>query len=101
MTEHQEQRAVFDWLNAMSHRYPTLNLAFAIPNGAHKTPAMAAKFRREGLKSGVPDIFIPIPRNQWHGLFIEMKIKGNKPTDNQKRWAQGLMQMGYAVELYY
>ena len=68
-TEHQEQAAVIAWCD--QHR-ETKHI-FAIPNGSNKSPAAAAKFKREGLRSGVPDLFLPEPCRGYHGLFIEMK----------------------------
>ena len=100
-TESQEQAAFIEWCNLAGYPY---NLIFAIPNGSHKSPATAAKFKREGLKSGVPDLFLPYPfvhpgliTGDCHGLFIEMKRKtGSSTSDEQKAWKVKLEGEGYA-----
>jgi hypothetical protein len=43
----------------------------------------------------VPDLFFPIPSGEYHGLFIEMKAQGGRPTPDQKRWIAKLSAKGY------
>lgn len=91
-TEHQEQVKVIEWCDA----HPIAKHIFAIPNGSHKSPAMANKFKREGLRSGVPDLFLPFGSRGFYGLFIEMKrTKGGKASDVQVEWLKFLTSMGY------
>lgn len=100
-TESQEQSAFIEWCNLAGYPY---NLIFAIPNGSHKSPATAAKFKREGLKSGVPDLFLPhviwancLTAKDYSGLFIEMKRKvGSSTSEAQKQWKKDLESQGYA-----
>jgi len=95
-TEHAEQVAVIQWCDA----HPIAKHIFAIPNGSHKSPAMAAKFKREGLRSGVPDLFLPVPSCGLYGLFIEMKRqKGSVTSQAQRDWAATLLRNGYAVAI--
>ena len=53
--EKTEQIAFCEWLTLKGYLY------FAIPNGGHRHPAVAAKLKAEGATPGVPDLFIP----QW------------------------------------
>ena len=94
-TEHQQQCLIFEWAELNKNRYPELNLMFAIPNGSHKSITQAVKFKREGLKSGVPDIFLPHAVTPFHGLFIELKTQGGKLNQNQKDWILNLKSQGY------
>ena len=48
-----------------------------------------------GVKSGVPDLMLPIPSKGYHGLFIEMKAKGGRVSITQKKWIDALNTMGY------
>lgn len=90
--EHQEQKALIKWCEYMGAPY---NLIFAIPNGGHRHKAVAAKLKAEGVKSGVPDLFLPVAAWGKHGLFIEMKSENGKVTDNQKRWIEALILQDY------
>lgn len=71
-TEHSIQSAFFAWCNKQTHDV-RLKQAFAIPNGGERTSVAASRLKVEGVKTGVPDIFIPIPVGIYHGLFIEFK----------------------------
>jgi hypothetical protein len=102
--EHEAQAAVIRWADSMRVVEPSLRLLFAIPNAAKRSPGLAASMKAEGLKSGVPDLFLPIPTvdgagNWMHGLFIEMKIRPNKVTENQAGWIMNLRNQGYRVEI--
>lgn len=100
MTEHEEQKALIEWSAWMSNARPELSLMFAVPNGGDRHPAVAAKLKAEGVKAGVPDIFLPVPRNGYHGLFIELKrAKGGRPTIAQKQWIEDLTTQGYRAEI--
>lgn len=99
--EHEMQVALFRWAAYSLKQYPELNLMFAIPNGGARNIVVAKKLKAEGVKRGVPDIFLPVPRGTHAGLFIEMKAGKNKLTLEQKEWAQGLLSMGYHVVLCY
>lgn len=105
MSEHQEQAALFDWARRLEGRHPQLGLMFAIPNGGLRNKIVAAKLKKEGVKAGVLDIFLPVPKiieaSYRHGLFIEMKIKPNKPTKNQLYWMGILEAEGYEVAVCY
>ena len=96
--EHHEQMALFQW---MSYK-PELKIAFAIPNAAKRSLRLAAYMKAEGLKPGVPDIFIPIARQNYHGLFIEMKaVKRGRLSDYQREYHYRLHENGFKVAVCY
>lgn len=81
---------------------PELKWVFAIPNGGSrgdsKSSAMfqGAMMKAEGVRSGVSDIFVPIPRHNLHGLFIEMKrADGGTLSPIQKVFGEDMRSMGY------
>ena len=97
-TEHQSQVTVIDWCNAHAHLHPALSRIFAIPNGSNKSIVAAMKFKREGLKPGVPDLFLPWQIADYGGAFIEMKRKGGSLSDAQIEWVDWLrVEAGYVV----
>jgi hypothetical protein len=95
MSEHDEQAALFTWANYQANTMPELQLLYAIPNGGHRYKAVAVKLEAEGVKSGVPDVCLPVARSGYHGLYIEMKYGKNKPSDNQIAWLKALAGQGY------
>ena len=83
-SESDEQIALFDWARVMTSQIPELRLLFHIPNGGYRNKITAARMAREGVKAGVPDLFLPVSRYGKHGLFIEMKRKkGGRVRDEQ------------------
>jgi hypothetical protein len=91
MTESQEQTAFVEWFRL---QYPK-EIVFAIPNGANKSIATAMKFKREGLRPGVPDLFIATQP----GIFIEMKAKTGRVSKKQKEMIAALRGKGYIAEV--
>lgn len=92
--EAAEQAAFFEWAAHLK----TLKWAFAIPNGGSRHKAEAMHLKKQGVKRGVSDIFIPVPRNGLHGLFIEMKrTKGGRISPEQKEFIAAMTAAGYGA----
>lgn len=87
--EHDIQCAVVDWCALQG--IPI----FAIPNGGHRHIGTAKKLKNEGVKPGVPDLFVPVVKAPQGGLFLEMKRKGGKLQETQKFWLNLLEENGY------
>ena len=100
-TEATEQTWLFEWINQMAAlRWPELELAFHIPNGGSRNKIEAARMKAQGIKAGVPDVFISVPRCGYHGLYIEMKRqRGGKVEEAQKELIPKLRAQGYRVEI--
>ena len=102
-SESVEQQAVIAYCNFQSWRLPDCDKVFHIPNGGSRSITEAKRFKAEGVKAGVPDLFLPVPMRGYHGLFIEMKRPGhkNKPTAEQKEWQRFLNKNGYVSVVCY
>lgn len=90
--EHIQQVNLFKWATLNLFKYPQLELMYAIPNGGQRSITTAVKLKAEGVKAGMPDICLPIQKSFinsngdlrfWNALYIELKVKPNKPTDVQ------------------
>ena len=91
MTENAEQALLFEWASYK----PELSLMYAIANGGYRTPRNAAILKQTGVKSGVPDICLPVPKGGHSALYIELKRqKGGVLSANQKVWLDRLNQAG-------
>jgi hypothetical protein len=99
--EHFEQTTFFNWARINSETIHELDLLFSIPNGGKRNIRTAINLKMEGVKAGVPDIFFPVARKGFHGLFLEMKIKGGKVSDNQKIWHEKLENQFYLVKVVF
>jgi hypothetical protein len=94
-SESNEQITLFQWAVLHERKYPELKLLYHIPNGGKRYKTTAIRLKAEGVKAGVPDICLPVPRGKYHGLYIELKAGKNTATDNQKQWLRDLTAYGY------
>ena len=95
------QEALFSWCDMQRRKYPELRLLYHVPNGGKRDARTALALKRQGVKAGVPDLCLPVARGGWHGLYIELKVGRNKPTDLQKEWLKSLRQQDYATAVCY
>ena len=93
MSEHTTQAAFFSWARLR----PTTNRAYAIPNGGARHPVVAAKLKAEGVRKGVLDVCLPVPRNGCPGLYIEFKHGDGTLSPEQRAEAEALAADGFAV----
>jgi hypothetical protein len=95
--EHDAQVAVFAWAAFAVHREPLLELLHAVPNGEKRDWKVAQRLKAEGVKAGMPDLHLPVPRGGYAGLYIEMKSGRNRPTEHQHRKIALLEAVGHRV----
>lgn len=99
-TESEEQITLFQWAQFRRGKYPELDLLFHVPNGGSRNKAEAGRLQAEGVKAGVPDICLPVPRGRYHGLYIELKRRrGGRIDPAQTIWLEALMKQGYSVAI--
>lgn len=97
--------AVADYLRL---QYPKV-LFCHIANERKTTPQRGSKFKKMGVKAGMPDIMIYHQREMirsglrgvWSGVAIELKIKPNKPTENQLKTLKDLSVEGWETAVCY
>lgn len=101
LSEHAEQALFIQWCELHGYQHPELTRVFAIPNGGLRNPATAGQMKAEGVRAGVPDLCLPVPRGPYHGLYMETKVHPNKPTPHQLEWIDYLERQGYAAAVCY
>lgn len=96
MTENQHQIALFKWSRQPSVRraYPELKLLFHIKNETKEGAKQVSVDRALGVKKGVPDLCLPIPRGKYHALYIEMKTEKGRTSEQQDWWLEALREAG-------
>lgn len=96
--ESEEQKMLFRWAAVMKRQMPELELMYHIPNEGKRSRVTGMKLKAEGLKSGVPDICLPVARKGYSALYIEMKrTVGGRVSDNQAYWIELLNKHGNAA----
>lgn len=93
VSEHDAQVALFEW----AAHVPELEWMFAIPNGTRTSMDIARRMKAEGVKKGVSDICLPLPRGGSHGLYIEMKSDTGSASPEQKAFITAMREAGYSA----
>lgn len=99
--EDTEQENVISWANWHLREYPELKWLHHIPNGGKRNAAEAARFKAQGVKAGVSDLFLPAAHGGYFGLYIEMKYGDNKPTRQQAEFMKDMLFAGYKTKVAY
>jgi hypothetical protein len=99
LSEHDHQVQVIKWavLQVKCGTYPDLDVLHAIPNAGRRTRGEVGWMLSEGLKSGVPDLHLPVARGGWKSLYIEMKSERGRVSKSQAWWQSRLYQLGHCV----
>lgn len=99
--EHDEQAAFITWCSLSIAKYPELKWIHAIPNGGKRGFKTAKSLKDEGVKPGIFDIFLPIPRGDYHGMYIEFKYGNNKLSDSQIEFQKHCNKNDYKTAVCY
>lgn len=100
-SETTEQIKLFRWAKSREDIVPELRLMYHIPNEGKRTQGGGEILKAAGLKSGVPDICLPVARLGFNALYIEMKFGKNKPTKAQADYMAALSAAGAKVAVCY
>lgn len=97
-SEHTEAARLIRCANAHLDEAPELEWLFAIPNGGWRKKAVAKKLKAEGVKPGVHDYLLPVPRQGFAGLFVELKSLDGHGSKEQREFAVFVRSQGYRAE---
>jgi hypothetical protein len=114
--EDKAHMEVIRWADSPAVRdvYPDLHWLFHAANGGNRDAATAGKMKAMGVRRGVPDLLLPVPRGRFCGLAIELKVwKGSPlpadpsdptkyrtmPSANQLDWLSHLTTAGWSTSV--
>lgn len=100
-SELTEQIRLFNWAESIKWFVPELNMMYHVPNEGKRQQGTGAILKAAGMKKGVPDIVLPVARQGYHGLYIELKFGSGKPTKEQKAFMKQLNEEGYLTAVAY
>ena len=83
MSESREQQIIFEWASWNKNKYPGIEAMYHIANEGKRSASNGSRLKREGLKSGVSDICVPVAKCGYNNLYIELKSGKNKATREQ------------------
>jgi len=93
--EEQEQKWLLKWVELNTAAHPELALFYHIPNEGKRSYRTGRELVEQGMKRGVPDNCLPVPRGKYAALYIELKRKkGSKTSEEQRGWIDALNRAG-------
>lgn len=93
-----EERIQQDCVTWFRNTYPDVRyLLYKNHNEGKKNLIAAGKDKAMGLTAGIPDLCLAIPNTTYHGLYIELKRPGERPSAIQKERIAQLKDQGYKV----
>lgn len=102
MSEAKHQSALISWWDIVCKQYNLPKFAlYSCPNGGSRNVIEAVNLKKGGVRAGIPDLTLCVPRNGFHGLYIEMKYGKNKPSKEQTEVLTFLQQQDYQVAVCY
>ncbi len=85
---------IVNWFN---YQFPELSDDFHhFANERRCSIQQGRTLKRMGVKKGVADFFLAFPQNGKSGLWIELKVGKNKPTNEQVDFLARKFSRGYA-----
>ena len=100
--ERDEQELLFEWAEYAACKHPEIAMMYAIPNGEYRAPKTARNLHLQGVKAGVPDMCLPVPRGGYGALYIELKRKrGGRVSEQQRVWIDALNRVGNRAVICY
>lgn len=94
--EHAIQVLVVNYLRLV---LPPPFLIYAIPNGGKRDGRTGTILKAEGVLAGIPDLHVPVARQGYASLYIELKKKGKTATKIQTEMHERLRALGNKVIL--
>lgn len=100
--EDKIQMQIIKWTQvpAVREKYPELALLYHTANERKCSVYQGVHLKKMGVKSGIPDLHLPVARKGYHGLHMELKSKNGRLSDNQKWWLDKLSEQGYLCVVY-
>lgn len=96
--KHQESTLQTTCVRWFRYQYPQL-VIYAVPNGGSRNVLEAQRLKAEGVLAGVADLVVLLPQGK--SLYIEMKVKGNRQTQNQKDFQNKVIALGHTYAVCY
>jgi len=96
-----EQAKVIAWARANERNYPFLWMLHSSLNGVKMTKAQAVRAIAQGMKKGVADLFLPVKKGVYSGLYIEMKSEKGRTSIDQSKFLTAVSENDYLAHICY
>lgn len=92
ISESAIQKAVMEWIRLQ----PTIrDFIIHIPNEGKRSASYGKSLKDMGIRPGVSDLFIAMPRHECNGAWIELKSKNGILSPEQKEFLHHMESQNY------
>lgn len=77
------------------------HLLMAFPMQGGRSPRNGARMKAEGMRKGLPDMFLAVPKRGMSGLWIELKRPSGRASPEQVAFLEDLNRAGYCTFICY
>lgn len=96
MSEQDLTILIVDWVKRIA-KLPVIHIA----NERRTFPRTGKILQKMGVRKGAADLFFPKGNKDYSGLWIELKIKPNKPTAEQNDFLMEMLGLRYDCAVCY
>lgn len=97
-SEDSIQIALMEWIALHPSISPYI---IHIPNEGKRSISFGRKLKKMGMRSGVYDLFIAMPKHGYNGMWLELKSKKGKLTKNQIEFCKDMGKQNYFPYVVY
>ena len=96
LTHRSEASIQSEFIRTVHELFPQLpdKLLFAVPNGGSRDEREAANLVRQGVKKGVADVILQIPKKGYATLCLEFKTPVGRQSPDQKEYQRQVEMAG-------
>lgn len=86
--DNEEEREQIRFFELVPIYFPDIpdKLLFAVPNGGSRHIAEAVNLKKQGVRRGVSDVILLIPKKGYASLCLEFKAKKGTQSEEQKEF---------------
>ena len=94
--DNEEARMQIEFFRQVPLFFPRLpdKLLFAVPNGGSRHKIEAVIMKRQGVKAGVADVILQIPKKGFASLCLEFKTKTGRQSKEQREYQRQVEMAG-------
>lgn len=93
--------SVLNYLSNLGGKWSLyFDLVHAIPNGGKRDIRTAGIQKCEGVRKGIPDLFLPVVAGIYHGLYLECKTAAGRLSPDQIIVHDKLRRNGFKVVVF-
>lgn len=94
-------KTLMEWVHTHPQLKTIAKFIMHFPNEGKRTNSFGKLMKSFGMRAGVSDLFIALPRGGYHGAWIELKSKKGRLSQAQVEFLEDMKSQDYFVSVCY